>query len=102
MKKGSGKKIPIFVEARMVTHEFEVVFDEEITELEVDWFKSQLPGSAHCTMGKSNRIMLVDGFETIHDLIKALAKNEFMLDIVNIKEVINYEPEWTQVELGAR
>ena len=102
MKQKSGKKVPIFVEAKMVTREFEIVFDEEITDLEVEWFKKQLPKSSHCTMGRTNRIMLVDGFQDINELIKALAKNEFMMDIMNIKEIVNYEPEWNMVELGAK
>ncbi len=83
----------------MIVKRFEITFDCEISEAEVNWFKEQLSEEQHAVLSKSHRILLVDGFEDIYALIEELASNEFVHDIGLIREVIDYEPVYQEDDL---
>ena len=86
----------------MVTKRFELTMIEPVTQAEFGWFEMCLTEdfeNAECTITQSGRIIMVEGLETIHELISVLAQNEFMHDLGLIKEVIDYEPQFEDDEL---
>ena len=86
----------------MVTKRFELTMIEPVTQAEFGWFEMCLTEdfeNAECTITQSGRIIMVEGLETIHELISVLAQNEFMHDLGLIREVIDYEPQFEDDEL---
>ncbi len=85
---------------KMITKQFEVTFDCEISQSEVEWLLEGFDDDQHAVLSKSHRILLVDGFEDIYALIQELADNEFIHDVALIKEVITYEPQYDEQQFA--
>lgn len=95
---------------KMVTKRFEITFTEPVTQREFAWFEATMVSDVfdmygvdadmpECTMTNNGRIILVEGYETIYDLIKTLAEHEFIHDIGLIKEIVDYEPQYEEEEI---
>lgn len=80
----------------MVSKRFEITVVDSITAAEFQWFEAMIEGEAECALNKNGRILLVEGFETIYDLIAHLSEHEFIHDVGLIREVIDYEPQYEE------
>ena len=83
----------------MITRTWTICFACPISNVEVDWFKEQLDENWSCAINKTMRILSIEGPETIEELSASLSKHEFMYDILNIRETVDYELEWEEEEM---
>ena len=84
----------------MVSKRFEITVVDPISDAEFQWFETNVcREGVDCSLVKSGRILLVEGLESIYELISILAEHEFVHDIGLIKEVIDYEPQYDDDEL---
>ena len=85
---------------KMVTKVFEITVIDNITRAEHEWFELQTTRYGwDVALTKSGRILMVEGPETIYELIEVLAEHEFVHDIGLIREVINYEPQYADEDM---
>lgn len=94
----------ILTAIKMITKRFEITVVDPITRAEFEWFEAMLTSEAFdqgwkdvdCSLSASGLILLVEGVESIYDLISVLAEHEFMHDIGLIKEISDYEPQFEE------
>ena len=84
----------------MMSKRFEITVIDPITPSEFDWFGEMLPEETmQCTLTSNGRILMVEGVESIYELVAILAEHEFVHDIGLIKEVIDYEPQYDDEDM---
>lgn len=84
----------------MVTKRFEITVVDPITRAEFEWFECEITRHAwDAGLTTGGRILMVEGPETIYELIEVLADHEFIHDVGLIKEVIDYEPQYDDEDL---
>lgn len=84
---------------RMVNKVFKITVVDPVTPAEMQWFESNTTDNGwEAAVTESGRIILVEGPETIYELISVLAEHEFLHDIGLIEESIIYEPEYENEE----
>lgn len=84
----------------MVTKRFEITVVDPISRAEFEWFEMNVTREGvDCAITNNGRILMVDGLETIYELVEILAEHEFIHDIGLIREVIDYEPQFDDEDM---
>lgn len=79
----------------MMSKTFEITVVDPISSAEFEWLELKaVDEDVEVALNKSGRILLVDGFEDVYQLISFISQHEFIHDIGLIREVIEYEPQY--------
>lgn len=83
----------ILTAIKMVTKTFEITLVDPISQAELEWLEVETTDEDwDVGINQNGRILLIEGPETIHEVISILANHEFMHDIGLIREICDYEP----------
>lgn len=79
----------------MVVKTFEITVVDPLTDVEDQWLEARAVDNDYdCSVNQSGRIVLIEGPETIYELIEFLGEHEFLHDIGLIREIVQYEPQY--------
>ena len=72
---------------------FKLTLTDPLSPAEIEWLVMQSEeADFDVAVNQSGRIVLLEGPQTIEELIKFLSEHEFAFDIGLIEETIQYEP----------
>ena len=90
----------ILTAIKMVTKTFEITLVDPISPAELEWLEVQVTDEDWIVaVNQNHRILLIEGPETIYEVITALAEHEFLHDIGLIREICDYEPVYDEDEM---